>query len=57
MIQLDHIALKLSDQLSHPGKLTGLIRQQYRDSKNTVSLDQSKLYYRRHGDDIHISAA
>ena len=57
VIQFDDIALFIRDDRCHTYQLTCFVRQQNRYRKDTVSLDQSQLYYRRHGDHIHIATA
>ena len=53
----DDISLLLSNKLRHLNQLTGLVRQDGGYRENTISLNQTKLYHRRHGNNIHISAA
>ncbi len=57
MFELDHIAVLLRDNACHTAQFTRLIRQKHRYGKNPVPEDQPLLYYRRHGDHIHIAAA
>ena len=57
MVKLNDISLILSYDACHTYQLSCFIRNQYRNCKNTVSLDQSVLNYRGHGNYIHISSA
>ena len=55
MIQLDNISLILCNNRSHTYQFTRLIRDKNRYGKDSVTLDQTMLYYRRHSNHIHIS--
>ena len=55
MIQLNNIPLRLRNHTCHTHQFTRLIRNQNRNRKDSVPLDQTMLHNRRHRDHIHIS--
>ena len=57
VIQLDDISLFICNNGCHTNQLSCFVRKQNRYGKDTVSLDQAKLYHRGHRDHIHVSAA
>ena len=57
MIQLDNIALRLGDHACHTYQFTRLIWNEHRYCEDSVSLDQTMLNNRRHGNNIHVSTA
>ena len=56
MIQLDNIRLYTGYNTCDSAQFTRFIRKLNGYSKDTIAQDQTFLYYRGHGDDIHISA-
>ena len=57
MIQLDNIALSPGDHACHAYQFARLIRNEHRYCEDSVSLDQTMLNNRRHGNNIHVSTA
>ena len=57
VFKLNDIAALVSKERSNLCQLAWLVRKQNGYGEDTVSLDQSMLYHRRHGDDIHVTAA
>ena len=57
MLKLDHIPLCIGNGSRNTHQFTRFVREQHRHREDPVSLDQSVLYDRRHGDHVHIAAA
>ena len=55
VIQFDDVALVFCNDGCNTYQFTRLVRDQDRNSKDSVSLDQTMLNNRRHGDHVHIS--
>ena len=57
VIQTDDISLLPCNNGRHIHQLARFIRQKHRYGENTISLNQSVLHHRGHGNNIHIASA
>ena len=56
VIEADHVAILLGNDLRHVHQLSRAIRQEYRHGEDAIALDKAVLHHGCHGDHVHVSA-